>query len=331
MNHRAAAPAGPTQPAPASPTFPLDDDALPAESWEGHTVAEWRTLWGLDTAAKLATDSGACCRGGAAAAVAAATLAPAGGPQLLIFSRASSTNTIARRLAEAGAPTGSIVIADEQTAGRGRAGRPWHAPPGAALLLSIILRPAAPLRADDAPGAIPLRIGLAAARAVDRIAGTNLRLKWPNDLQVESGGKVAGILCEASLAARGGGYVVAGIGLNVSQSAAEIAPAIAQPASSLRLATGLRLDRGALAGAIIAAVAQIGEQLTAPLDQAALAELGARDPLRGHYVTVDGEPAGEACGITPDGALIIRGPDGRITHLRNGTVRTNPRHRATDD
>jgi BirA family biotin operon repressor/biotin-[acetyl-CoA-carboxylase] ligase len=244
-----------------------------------------------------------------------------GAPVLAIFSRADSTNTIARHLAEAGAPAGSVVIADEQTRGRGRGGKTFQTPPGAALLISIILRPPGPLGPDAAPGAIPLRIGLAAAGAVDRIAGTNLRLKWPNDLLLEGEGKVAGILCEGSLGARTGGYVVAGIGLNVRQTAAELPTKIGQPATSLRLATGKLIDRAALAGAISAAIARDSDQLFAPLGDRALAELDVRDPLRGHSVTVDGEAKGVASGIAPDGALKIRGHNGRIIHLRHGTVR----------
>jgi BirA family biotin operon repressor/biotin-[acetyl-CoA-carboxylase] ligase len=250
---------------------------------------------------------------------------------LEIFERVGSTNTIARRLAEAGAPAGSVVIADQQTAGRGRAGRPWYDTPGTALLLSIILRTPAPLGADDAPGAIPLRIGLAVARAVDRCVGIDLRLKWPNDLQVERMGKIAGILCEASLAASTGGYVVAGIGLNVNQESAELPAAITQPATSLRSATGSIFERSELAEAIIAEIAAIGDRIIAPLDDATLAEFALRDPLRGHSLTVDGEPTGEACGITPDGALRIHGHDGRMINLRNGTVRIAPPNRTTTD
>ncbi len=308
-----------------SRAFSSDDNAIPAPSWEGRTIAEWRAEWGL-----AAADDAATSASWSRADSPVRTMAPSGTPVLRIYERVGSTNTIARRLADAGAPAGSIVIANEQTAGRGRAGRPWHARPGTALLLSIVLRPQAPIGAGDAPGTIPLRVGLAVARAVDRIAGTSLRVKWPNDLQVEGEGKIAGILCEASLGARNGGYIVAGIGLNVNQRAAEIPPGIAQPATSLRLATGHAFERGALAGAIIAAIAEIGDQLTSPLDDVALAELDARDPLRGQPITVDGEPAGEACGITPDAALRIRGHDGRIIHLRNGTVRIASRNRTTN-
>lgn len=273
---------------------------LPARTWEGRTAEEWRDLW-----------FGASFGGER--------------PHVLLYRRVASTNTIARQLAEEGAPACTIVIADEQTAGRGRGGKPWLAPPGRALLFSIVLRTNGPLASDDAPGAIPLRVGLAAARAIDRTAATATRIKWPNDLQLEyvgAGAKVAGILCEGSLATRTGGYIVAGIGINVSQTIEQLPHADDQPATSIALATGREVDRGALATAIVAELSELEDRITAPLGTLELDELAVRDSLRGHLLTVDGEPAGEAVGITPDGALIIRGHDGRTIHLRHGTVRT---------
>lgn len=295
------------------------DDAIPAEIWEGRTVAAWRAIWGLDTDSPDPRE-----RSGTLQTSASTANQAVAAPLLLILERAGSTNTIARRLAEQGAPAGSIVIADEQTAGRGRAGRPWHAPPGSALLISIILRPPTPLARDDAPGAIPLRVGLAAARAIERITGIDIQLKWPNDLLVENRGKLAGILCEGSLANAAGGYIVAGIGLNVSQRRDHLEETVPQLATSIRLATGRDFDRGVLAGAIQQDILACAPRLATPLDHAELAELAARDPLRGRQVTVDGEPAGIAHGIAPDGALTIIDRDGAIGHLRNGTVRPLP-------
>lgn len=290
------------------------DDVLTATNWEGRTAASWLNEW----------------RQGVGVAL----------PDLRLYERVASTNDIARQLADSGAPTGTVVIANEQTRGRGRAGRPWHAPAGTALLLSLLLRSPGPLSAGDAPGAIPLRIGLAIARALERCTGTRLQLKWPNDLQVE-GAKVAGILCEAALTARGGGFVVAGIGLNVNQDEAELPgtktldrtmamyAGAAQPSTSLRLATGCTWDRGLLAGAIIAEVLEAGDRLFAPLSAPELAELAARDPLRGHLLTVDGEVDGMAAGMTPDGALCITGHNGQTTNLRHGTVRIASRNDRT--
>jgi BirA family biotin operon repressor/biotin-[acetyl-CoA-carboxylase] ligase len=277
-------------------------------AWEGRTAADWLAEWRHNAGIEL--------------------------PRLLLFEQVASTNDVARSLAESGAVAGTTVIADLQTHGRGRGGKSWHAPAGTALLLSILLRPSGPLAADDAPGATPLRIGLAAARALDRCTGTRIQVKWPNDLQLD-GAKVAGILCEAALATAQGGFVVAGIGVNVNQQRDELpehgpaSASTAQPATSLRLATGRSWDRGLLAGAIVAEIMAIGDRIVAPLTAAELAELKARDPLGGHDITIDGDPAGRANGIAPDGALRITGRNGQTTNLRHGTVRIAPLDRRT--
>ena len=121
-------------------------------------------------------------------------------PQLLIFDEAGSTNDIARTLAATGAAAGSLVMAEHQSAGRGRMGRAWSAPKQSALLFSIVLRPAACEHA--APGGLPLRIGLAVARAVRAVTGARLHVKWPNDLVSPFGAKVVGEMLPA-IAAEG--------------------------------------------------------------------------------------------------------------------------------
>jgi BirA family biotin operon repressor/biotin-[acetyl-CoA-carboxylase] ligase len=270
----------------------MNEEGMLARCWEGRTAAEWEACWGA--------------------------------PLVVLYERTGSTNDVARRLAEGGAPAGTVVIAEEQSAGRGRGGKRWHAPTGSALLLSIVLRPRAPLGAGSAPGTIPLRVGLAAARALDRATGTRLALKWPNDLRVEGEGKVAGILCEGALGTRDGGYVIAGIGLNVAQRREDFPADLAQPATSLLLAAGWQGGRAPLVGAILAEIAALEADLAAPLERAALDELNERDPFRGRPITVDGAYAGTACGIAPDGALLVRDADGQLIHLRNGTVRLAP-------
>src|SRR5262249_7148114 len=147
-----------------------------------------------------------------------------------------STNDDAAALVRAGAPHGTVVVADEQTQGRGRQGRSWGSPPGANLHLSAVLRP--PLPPHEAP---PLT--LAAAVAVCdalRGLGADARIKWPNDVVIDDR-KVAGILTESST--RGGGLdaVVIGIGVNVNWT--ELAPELAATATSVALAVGRPVDR----------------------------------------------------------------------------------------
>jgi BirA family transcriptional regulator, biotin operon repressor / biotin---[acetyl-CoA-carboxylase] ligase len=231
-------------------------------------------------------------------------------PAVHLLARVGSTNDVARRLAEEGAAAGTVVVADVQGSGRGREGRSWHAPPGRALLLSVILRPPGPPAT-----ALPLRVGLAAARGLERETGVPVGVKWPNDL-VAGGRKLGGILCEGSI---GGAatFVIAGIGVNVLQEQAELEPSIRDSATSLRL-LGRPASRGRLAGAILD---ELRRARTAPhLSDDELAELAARDVLLGREITVDGEPAGTAAGIAPDGALRVR-RDGALRLLRTGTVR----------
>ncbi|HVS44537.1 MAG TPA: biotin--[acetyl-CoA-carboxylase] ligase [Candidatus Dormibacteraeota bacterium] len=124
------------------------------------------------------------------------------------ISRTPSTQDLVRAAARAGAPAGHLVAAGEQTAGRGRQGRRWEAPPGGALLASILLRPRA-----SAEG-VPLAAGLAVTDAIAHL-GVDARLKWPNDV-LAGGGKLAGILAEVEPAAPGLGVaVVLGIGVNL--------------------------------------------------------------------------------------------------------------------
>lgn len=241
-------------------------------------------------------------------------------PELHILSRVDSTNDIARRLADHGASAGTTVIAEEQTAGRGRLGRPWEAPFGKALLISFILRP--PGRRDGIrlPTAVPIHVGLAVARAIEHVTGIDTGLKWPNDILVPGAGKVAGILCEGSLGDATAEYVIAGIGINVNQRLDELPADARGSATSLALVAGREVGRAALAGAVIDHVRAFAEHAGEALDDAALLAFARRDLLRGHEILVDGSPAGTARGILPDGALAVE-IDGRRRIVRAGTVR----------
>jgi BirA family biotin operon repressor/biotin-[acetyl-CoA-carboxylase] ligase len=123
-----------------------------------------------------------------------------------------STNRLAADLARAGAPEGVVVVADHQTAGRGRLGRTWEAPPGSSLLMTVLLRPALdPARLH----LVTMAVALAAADACAEVAGFAPELKWPNDLVVQDR-KLAGILAEAGFEGNAPQWVVVGIGLNVN-------------------------------------------------------------------------------------------------------------------
>jgi BirA family biotin operon repressor/biotin-[acetyl-CoA-carboxylase] ligase len=256
----------------------------PDDRWEGDAIAAWQRRWNV--------------------------------PALRVLAMAASTNDEARVLAQAGAPAGTVVIADHQSAGRGREGRRWHDTPGESLLLSVVLRPAR--SADPAsPGPAPLRVGLAACDAIRRVTGIETRLKWPNDVLTSDDRKLAGILCEAVSGADP--FVVAGVGINVLQSDAAWPPELAGRVTSIRAVAGAAPTRAALAAALIDALRPFTPG-TAELDAAELDAFRRRDALDGREIALDGEPAGTAAGIGADGALIIRTPAGTRT-VHSGTVR----------
>ncbi len=159
-----------------------------------------------------------------------------------------STNADLLARALAGEPEGAVLAAEEQRAGRGRMGRTWTSPPGAALTFSVLLKPAVPLARR---GWLPLLAGVAVATAVTQVTGVRTGLKWPNDL-LAADAKLAGILAEAASDA-----VVVGIGLNVSTEPAELSRLLAParpgalPATSLRAAGATALDRASLLLAIL--------------------------------------------------------------------------------
>ena len=200
-----------------------------------------------------------------------------------------STNERAKELALGGAPHGTLVTADEQSAGRGRQGRVWTAPPRSAVLMSLITRRLAPT------------LPLAAAVAVCDALPARCEIKWPNDIWLERR-KLAGILVEGRPQ---DGWAVVGIGLNVTTEA--FPPERTELATSLRLA-GVELDTESVLAALLVS---LDEWLEAPAG-AVLGAWSERDALRGERVSwADGE--GTALGIDASGALVVETEAGRVT------------------
>ena len=214
-----------------------------------------------------------------------------------------STNERAKELAAAGAPHGTLVTADEQTAGRGRQGRAWTAPPGDALLLSLVLR-----ELSDRHALVPLAAAVAVCEACEATAAVECAIKWPNDVWIDRR-KVAGILIEGRPQQR---WAVLGIGLNVTT--AEFPPELADLATSLALAAPPGPPREDVLDALLAALDRL---LTAPPGDV-LGAWRARDALRGAEVAWDGG-RGTAAGISDAGALRVETPDG-IVELDAGEV-----------
>ena len=236
------------------------------------------------------------------------------GRRLEYHEKIDSTNDRARVLAASGEPEGTVVLAGEQTRGRGRAERSWHSPPGLGLYLSVILRPAAP--AARAP-LLGLMASVASASAL------RADIKWPNDLLI-GGKKVAGILTEARSTENGIRDVVIGIGVNVNQQQGDFPPEIAASATSLRLARGATVERTAVALEIITALGRWYNLWSTAGDGRVLEEFRilATD-LTGQRVRVmegDSVWIGNTAGISPEGALRVRRDDGTVLEVRYGEV-----------
>lgn len=244
-------------------------------------------------------------------------------PAVHSFARVGSTNDVARGLAEAGAPHGSVVIADEQTAGRGRESRYWSSPAGLGVWTSLILRPHGAVE----PTILPLLVGLGVAEALDQFCPSVFpQIKWPNDLFL-GGRKVGGILCEGAWNRDSLTFVIVGIGVNVLHSQDDFPVELRARATSVRISASRQPSRVDVAGAILGSVlAAVSRPV---LDGARLRELERRDLLRGNPVAV-AEPSGTqlrgvAMGVTPDGYLLLRTEAGVLRVVRAGSVRIAPR------
>lgn len=173
---------------------------------------------------------------------------PPGVKRIRYYPRIGSTNTRAKQLAERGAPDGTVVLADAQSAGRGRQGRPWHSPPGKGLYFSVLLRP--PRLEPAALAALPLVAAVSAAGQLRAVTGTPVAVKWPNDLLVDCR-KIGGILAEARASGRDLRYAVLGIGLNINHRPGDFPAHLRERATSLHLIHGREFDRTPLLLALL--------------------------------------------------------------------------------
>ena len=221
------------------------------------------------------------------------------------FDEVGSTQRVAAELADEGAAQGTVVIAERQSAGRGRMGRSWHSPAGVNLYMTIILRPTIPL------GHVPclsLVAGVAAAEALEKVAPGIVALKWPNDVWLR-GRKACGIIAEAVTdAAQGLRCVLLGIGLNVNLALEDVPPDLRDKATSVRIATGRACDRIELASALFNRLHSRYMEIEAT-GFAAVRPLWERySALTGRRVTVmdgDARRVGVVRGIDDEGALLI--------------------------
>jgi BirA family biotin operon repressor/biotin-[acetyl-CoA-carboxylase] ligase len=161
------------------------------------------------------------------------------GKEVLSYRTIGSTNALGFRLAEGGAPEGTLIVADEQTKGKGRMGRSWHSPPKLGLWMSLILRPQVP--PFSAPG-LSICAGLALAQAIRDLSGADARIKWPNDCLI-NGRKVGGILLELSAELDRTNFVIAGIGVNVNNQPDDFPKRLLSKVTSIKMECGKEWSR----------------------------------------------------------------------------------------
>jgi BirA family biotin operon repressor/biotin-[acetyl-CoA-carboxylase] ligase len=227
----------------------------------------------------------------------------------------ASTNTLAMELAQQGAPEGTLVIAEEQTAGRGRLGRRWLAPCGSSLLMSLIFHPQLP------PTKVPqltMICGLAVRQAIREATGLPAQLKWPNDILIR-GRKTGGILTEASSLGEQLRYAVVGIGLNVNLTPEELPENFA--ATSIAHELGRPLPRLPLVHKLLCQIEERYLDLytgASPVNEwsAALDTLGQRVRLS----TPRGSWEGLAMAVDEEGALLLRLDDGQTKKVLAGDI-----------
>jgi BirA family biotin operon repressor/biotin-[acetyl-CoA-carboxylase] ligase len=269
----------------------------------------------------------------------------------------ASTNDVALRLAAGGAPEGTVVVADSQTAGRGRAGKsPWLTPPRTSIAVSILLRPPPAFPATSLPR-LGMAAGVAAAEAAREEAGVATGLKWPNDVlawaapppagapprsaspsgapsQEAAPGKLGGVLVESALQGGAVAHAVVGIGLNVNLPAASLGPFAdtTLPPTSILDLTGHPASRENLLLRLLQALSRIVQDLYAGRGGDLLARYVDLQTVLGQPVRLSAgrPPSGEivegiAEGITPDGALLLRLPGGERRAFAYGEVTLRPK------
>jgi BirA family biotin operon repressor/biotin-[acetyl-CoA-carboxylase] ligase len=244
------------------------------------------------------------------------------GRPLHYFDSIDTTMRTAAELAERGEPAGTLVIAEEQTAGRGRLGRSWSSEREAGLYFSLILRPR--LAPADA-AVITLALGLAVGRAIHCITGEPCDLRWPNDVLL-AGRKCAGILTEMAAAPEGVQYIIAGVGVNVNQTA--FPPELQESATSLRIETGCEYSREALLAAILRETDRY-MQILIERGPAAIVKLFTRASsyaVGKRVAVLNGAAAivGSTAGLAPNGTLLLKREDGTVAPVLAGSVRPAP-------
>ncbi len=234
------------------------------------------------------------------------------------FRQIDSTNLEVKRRADQGAPGPLLIVADEQTAGRGRRGRSWSSPPGTSISMSLLLRPH--IRPENA-SMLTLVCALAVAGGIAETTGLKTEIKWPNDVVIH-GKKICGILTEMNTELGEIGFVVPGIGINVNMT--EFPEEIRETATSLKLELGKHVPRTPVVAAFVRCFAMYYGIFLETEDLTALKPVYEKLLVNRDREVLVLDPAGEwkgvARGITATGELLVERSDGSTVEVRSGEV-----------
>jgi len=244
------------------------------------------------------------------------------GHHVFVFNSVDSTNSALARLADRGATEGTVVLAEAQTAGRGRHGSEWFSPAGENLYASVLFHP------QIAPRELPLFASIASLALAEAVwlEGAPARIKWPNDVVVH-GRKLAGVLVEAPVISGRVVYVILGIGVNLNVPATQLATALgdnAEGALSLHEVLGRDVDRNVFAASLLSRLEKWHQTFSTRGPDAVRAAWLARDALCGRRIEVrtgDTSCEGWYRGVGTDGSLVLETDDGRTRHIFTGAIR----------
>lgn len=251
--------------------------------------------------------------------VAALTIGPLG-QNVRLYETTTSTNERAMQLASEGAEHGTVVMALEQTKGKGRLGRIWHSPAGQNLYISTVIRPSiAPREAS----LLTLLCAVASARTLRQSTGAEVSIKWPNDLMID-GHKLGGILLEMRADQDSVHYLVAGIGINVNLSKRDLPAELRATATSLKMATGKPWRIAPLCAALLDEIAQMLGEFQSSGRASVLEAWRGLNCTLGKPVRVLGPGGGQVRGMAMDiddeGRLIVATEAGGVEHIGSGDI-----------
>ncbi|MCQ4085771.1 biotin--[acetyl-CoA-carboxylase] ligase [Saccharibacillus sp. JS10] len=248
------------------------------------------------------------------------------GRQLTVLAKTDSTQTEAEKKAREGALEGTLIIAEEQSSGRGRQGRVWHSPPGLGIWMSAVLRPEGPLTAVPQ---LTLLTAVAVCRAIRGVTGVEAGIKWPNDLLID-GRKLCGILLEAVVEDGRVRHCIMGIGIDANLEETDYPEELRSKVTSIRRESGVDTDRSLLIAAVMNEFEMLyklyneeGFEPIRLLWESLSVTLGREIVVR----DVRGERRGIAQGLGQQGELMIKTEDGQEIPVYSGEVEFDPNHK----